>query len=114
MRPIKVTAKFKIKPGNLETFKALIPKMIAEVMENDPGTLVYEWFLNEDIMECVAWEVYKDSDSVLAHTGNIGGYLDQMLELSDASIEIFGNPSQELIDAAEGLGIKIYPFVDGI
>lgn len=114
MRPIKLTAKFKIKPGNLEQFKELIPKMIAEVMENDPGTLVYEWYLNEELMECVVWEVYENSEAVLIHTGNVGGYLDQLSELSEPSIEIYGDPSKELTDAAEGLGIKIYPFVDGI
>lgn len=37
MRPIKVTAKFKIKSGNLESFKAIIPEIISEVMEHDPG-----------------------------------------------------------------------------
>ena len=114
MRPLKVTAKFKIKPGNLAAFKAVIPKIIAEVMENDPGTLVYEWYLNEELMECVAWEVYKDSESVLAHTGNVGPFLDRLLDLSDATIEIYGDPSQELQDVADGLGIKIFPFVDGL
>jgi len=114
MRPIKLTAKFKIKPGNLEAFKAIIPKMIAEVMENDPGTLVYEWFLNEELMECVVWEVYENSEAVLAHTGNVGGLLDQLSELSEPTIEIYGAPNKDLLEAAEGLGIKIYPFVDGI
>ena len=114
MRPLKVTAKFKIKPGNLEAFKAVIPEIIAEVMESDPGTVVYEWYLNEELMECVVWEVYKDSDSLLAHTGNVGGYLDQLVNLSDISIEIYGNPNEELLAATEGLDIKVYPFIDGI
>lgn len=114
MRPIKVTVKFKIKPGNLEAFKAIIPETIAEVMESDPGTLVYEWYLNEDLMECVVWEVYKDSDALLAHAGNVGPYLDQLLNLSSASIEIYGDPNQELLDATERLNIRIYPFVDGM
>ena len=88
--------------------------MIAEVMENDPGTVVYEWYLNEELMECVVWEVYENSEAVLIHTGNVGGLLDQLSELSEPSIEIYGNPNKELTDAAESLDIKIYPFVDGI
>ncbi len=114
MRPLKLTAKFKIKPGNLEAFKAVIPEIIAEVMESDPGTLVYEWFLNETLMECVVWEVFEDSDAIIAHSGNVGPYLDQLIGLAKASIEIYGDPSQELLQAIEGLDIKVYPFVDGI
>jgi len=114
MRPIKVTAKFKIKDGNLEAFKAIIPEMIREVMDHDPGTLVYEWYLNEDLMECVVWEVYKDSDAIMAHTGNVGAYLDQLLNMSNASLEIYGSPSRELLDVTEGLNIRVYPFIDGM
>ena len=114
MRPLKVTAKFKIKEGNLEAFKAIIPDIIAEVMESDPGTLVYEWFLNEDLMECVVWEVYESSEAVIAHSGNVGGYLDQLVNLADFSLELYGNPSEELLGAVEGLEVRVYPFVDGI
>ena len=114
MRPLKVTAKFKIKDGNLEAFKAIIPDIIAEVMESDPGTLVYEWFLNEELMECVVWEVYESSEAVIAHSGNVGGYLDQLVSLADFSLELYGSPSEELLKAVEGLDVRIYPFVDGI
>ena len=114
MSQLKVTAKFNIKPGNLEEFKSIIPQIVATVEENDPGTVAYDWHLNEQLMQCVVWEVYEDSDSVMAHTANVSEYLAQLLEIAEVSIEIYGSPSQELLEAAKDIDIRVYPFVDGL
>ncbi|MCK5369405.1 MAG: antibiotic biosynthesis monooxygenase, partial [Cyclobacteriaceae bacterium] len=61
MEQIKANALFKIKEGKLEEFKQLIPVLISIVKEKDPGTLTYDWYLNEDNMECTVLETYADS-----------------------------------------------------
>ena len=78
MEQIKATALFKIKDGKLEEFKQLIPVFISTVKEQDPGTLTYDWYLNEDSMECVVLETYTDSPAVLAHAGNVGEHLQKL------------------------------------
>ena len=114
MEQIKATALFRIKEDKLEEFKQLIPVFISTVKEQDPGTLTYDWYLNEDSMECVVLETYADSEAVLAHAGNVGEHLQKVREVADISIELYGDPSEELRKAIEGLAPKIYPFFSGL
>ena len=114
MKEIKARALFKIKPGKLVEFKALIAKFIAAVKGNEPGNLQYRWYLNEEAMECVVLEDYVDSDAVLAHAGNVGPLLQESAGLADLSLEVYGNPSEQLLKAIEGMHIKMYSFHSGI
>ncbi len=114
MEQIKATAMFKIKEGKLEGFKELIPVLISAVREKEPGALNYDWYLNEKTMECVVVETYADSQAVLSHAGNVGELLQKLLEIADISVEIYGNPNEELRNAMDGLGYKIYPFYSGL
>ena len=41
-----------IKEGKLEEFKAFANTMIEITDVNEPNTLVYEWYINEDGSEC--------------------------------------------------------------
>ena len=52
MELIKVRALFKINEGQLDTFKALKQQLISVVKEKEKGTLMYDWYVNEDAMEC--------------------------------------------------------------
>ena len=65
-------------------------------------------------MECVVLETYADSLAVLAHAGNVGELLGKILEVADLSLELYGNPSEELRNAIEGMNPKIYPFNSGL
>ena len=114
MKEIKARALFKIKEGKLEEFKQLIPQFISTVKEKDPGTITYDWYLNEERMECGVLEVYADSDAVLAHAANVGGLLQRSFEFGDLMLDVYGNPSDELIKAIEGIGATIYPYFSGL
>ena len=114
MKEIKANALFKINEGKLEEFKRLIPLFISAVKEKDPGTLNYDWFLNEEKMECMVLEAYADSDAVLAHVANVGELLQKSLEIAEITLHVYGNPSDELIKATTGVGAKIYPYYSGL
>ena len=114
MEQITATALFKIKEGKLEEFKELIPALISTVKEKDPGTLTYDWYLNENNMECEVVEIYADSQAVIAHSGNVGEILQKVLEVADLSLKLYGNPSEELRNALQGLDVKVYPFYSGL
>ena len=114
MKEIKAIATFKINKGKLGEFKEISAQMIAVVQEKDPGTLVYDWYLDEGNLECTVLETYADSDAVLAHISNVGELLGKLLEIGNLTIDVYGNPNAELLKATEGLQPKIVPFYAGL
>ncbi len=114
MKNIQITARFKIHEGRLEEFKRLATKCISITKEQDQGTLQFDWFFSKEQTECIVRENYVDSDSVLAHMGNLGDLLGKFLELSDFYPELYGNPSEVLLNAAAAFKPKIYSFYKGL
>jgi quinol monooxygenase YgiN len=108
MSDIKVVARLKIHEGRLDEFKGLAEECRKIVQEKDQGTLQYDWFLNQDQNECVVLERYRDSDALMDHMANLGETLGQLLSTGDFSAEVFGNPSEELLKASEGLDVAVY------
>ena len=84
------------------------------VREKDSGTLQYDWFFNEDQSECVLLECYRDSEVFLEHMANLGETLHALFSISDVSAEVFGNPSEALLNAAAGIDIKLYSHFQGL
>jgi len=114
MQNIQITAKFKIHSGKVEEFKKIAAQCVPAVKANETGALQYDWFFNPGETECVVRETYSDSNAVLAHMGNIGTLLGQLLAMSDFDLEVFGNLSEELKNAAAGLNPKVYSFYQGL
>ena len=114
MNQLQVTATLKIHEGKLEDFKKLAAQCVVAVKENEPGTLQYDWFFNPEETECVVREIYTDSNAVFAHLSNIGVLLGQITQVADMSLEVFGNPSEELRAATSGMNPKIYSFYQGL
>ena len=108
MSEIQAAAYLKIHPGKLDEFMTAAEKCINTVREKDKGTLQYDWFLNADHNECHVVERYKDSDSVLEHMGNLGDTLGELLSVSDLSLNVYGNPSEQLKSALQGLDIGFF------
>ena len=113
MKQIKVTAKFKIQKGKVEEFKELVNQAIEVVRDNEPGTLIYDYYINEKRSECVAVESYIDSDAAMTHAGNVGELVSNMMEISSLKLSIYGDVSKELRDGMEPLGARIYTFYSG-
>lgn len=116
MKEIQITAKFKIHKGKLEEFKKIAADCVVAVAKNEKGkgAIQYDWFFSPDETECVVRETYVDSDAVMAHMGNVGEMLGQLLAMSGFELEVYGNPSEELQKAAAALNPKVYSFYQGI
>jgi quinol monooxygenase YgiN len=114
MNELQVTARLKIHEGKLNEFKYLAAQCLIAVKEREPGAMQYDWFFNDDNTEYVVRERYVDSSAVFAHLGNIGELLGKVLLVADMSLEVFGNPSQELRAAIAAMNPKIYPFYQGL
>jgi len=80
------------------------------------GTLqtALSWYFDESQKECVLRETYPDSNALLTHLGNIGELFGKLVALGDFSAEVYGQPSEELLQATTGLNIKVYTFFQGI
>lgn len=114
MKLIKVRALFKINEGQLDAFKKITSQFIATVKDKDQGTLMYDWYLNEDTMECAVLEDYADSNAALEHIAHVGDLLKKLMDLGEMSLELYGSPNEELSKALEGLDAKVFPFYAGL
>jgi quinol monooxygenase YgiN len=108
MSEIQVTARLKIHDGKLEEFKRIAKKCMQSLRTKDSGTLQYDWFFSGDQSECVVHERYRDSNAVLEHNANLGETLRELLEMCSGSGEVFGSPSQDLVEGLKRIGARIY------
>jgi quinol monooxygenase YgiN len=115
---IQVSAKMKIRLGELEEFERQAAECIMQVKEKDLGTLQYDWFLSSDKTECEIREAYESSEAALVHQFNLRKTLQTVFEKfgSAHSVVIYGDPSPELLENAKasGLDIKIFSFLQGL
>jgi hypothetical protein len=69
----EVTARVKIRDGELDGFKRQAAEIMRLARELDTKTLRYDWFLNDDGTECEVREGYVDADALLEHANHVGG-----------------------------------------
>jgi quinol monooxygenase YgiN len=67
----EVTARLKIRDGELEGFKQQAAEMMRIAREKDTKTLRYDWFVSDDETECEVREAYTDADALLDHGMNV-------------------------------------------
>ena len=104
-----------IKEGRLEEFKAFVNTMIEVTDVNEPNTLVYEWYINEDGSECHLLETFKDSDAFMVHLGNVSHMFDTLFGFATMiRAKIYGSPSVELQQALDPLGVQYFAHFNGV
>lgn len=112
---IRINAEFSVPEANIDDFKKKAAELVRKVEANEPGALSYEWFLSDDKHACTLVEVYKDSDAVMAHLGNVGALLGPLVEVAPLSrLFILGNPSAEVRQAFAPFGPKILEHWNGV
>jgi hypothetical protein len=116
----EVSARMKVKAGQLEGFKKQAGEVIRLAREHDTRTLRYDWFLSDDETECEIREAYVDADGFLEHRANVDDALDRLFsDFAEAhNVTVYGEPSQQLVDfAAANMppgSVSCYRFLDGI
>jgi quinol monooxygenase YgiN len=120
MSSFEVSARMRVREGQLDGFKKQAGECIRLTREKDTGTLRYDWFLSEDASECEIREAYVDADAFLEHRVHIGDALKKLFrEFADAhNVTVYGEPSQKLVDfAAANMppgSVQWYRFLDGV
>jgi quinol monooxygenase YgiN len=85
-----------ILPGQLENFRAVARDLVAST-QSEPGTLQYEWNLNDDATGCHIFERYQNSESILVHLKSFGAYAERFMKACHPTrFHIYGTPSDEV------------------
>lgn len=95
-----------VQEGQLDAFKALVGEMADATKADEPGALIYEWFISDDEKSVHISERYADSAAAMVHLGNFGAKFAErfLAALAPIRLMVYGTPSEELRQALAGLG----------
>ncbi len=101
----EVTARLKVRDGELEGFKHQAAEMMRLTREKDTRTARYDWFLSDDGTECEVREVYDDADALIEHSRHIAEARDKLFRdfADDHTITFYAEPSPALAKAMEAM-----------
>ena len=86
---IMALAWFEPNEGKGEALRELAAASFEMARSSDPGTLAYEWFF-DDAGRALALDIYRDADAMLAHMGNCGPIMAEILKISTSRTNLFG------------------------
>ena len=89
-------ARFRFHPGQVEEYKRLSAKAMEIVQANEPGTLEYSIFFNEDESEAVVIERFGSSEAALEHGRNMAEISMGVLKTGSVEGELLGDPNAEI------------------
>lgn len=114
MSELRLSARCDVHEGKLDEFRAVAAACLESVKQKDTGTLQYEWFFDDDHERCVILERYRDSEALLEHVANLGETFGALLSTCDFRVDLFGDPSEELLEATRPIRKRIYRRFQGI
>ena len=101
----EVTARLKVRDGELEGFKQQAAEVLKATRELDTKTVRYDWFLSEDGTECEVRESYADADALIEHSQHIAEARNRMFRdfADDHTVALYAQPSAALEDALKAM-----------
>ena len=81
MGQLEVIARMKVRPGQLEGFKAQAAEILKLTQEQDTRTLRCDWFINGDGTECEVHEMFPDEQGLIEHK----------MHTMEATVRLFGD-----------------------
>ena len=115
---IQVLYELNVLPGKADELKEIGSKMVNMNAVEEPGTLVYNVYLNEDETLFTYLETYSDAETGLFHCKRFiaGDYVEQILERTDGGrLCFYGAVSDEFKQwaADNGFEPEYYSLIDG-
>lgn len=118
MENLEVIARIKIRPGQLEGFKAQAAELLRLTQEKDSKTIRYDWFIDEDAMQCEVHEAYLDEEGMIEHNQHVMDARAVLFEkfAFDHQMNFFGDISPQLEDLTKrhAQAAHVYSFFRGI
>ena len=118
MSHLELHAHLKIRPGQLNGFKAQAAELIRITREQDTKTLRYDWFIKEDGTECEVHEAYVNEQGLFEHNMHVMdaravlfrdyAFVHQMTPFGEVSMQL-----RDLSTKHAG-GITVYSFLQGL
>ncbi|HXI65914.1 MAG TPA: hypothetical protein VNH14_15545 [Gemmatimonadales bacterium] len=71
MSHLELHAHLKIRPGQLEGFKAQAAEIMRITLEQDTKTLRYDWYIKEEGTECEVHETYVNEAGLFEHNRHV-------------------------------------------
>jgi quinol monooxygenase YgiN len=101
----EVTARLKIRDGELEGFRLQAAEMMRQTRENDTKTLRYDWFVSDDGTQCEVREGYVDADGLLEHAHHVAEAREKLFRdhAYGHEMTLHGEPSPALADLIDRL-----------
>jgi len=118
MSHLELIAHLKIRPGQLEAFKAGAAELVRLTREQDTQTLRYDWFIDEEGMQCEVHELYLSEQGLMEHNHHIMEARRLLFQGAayDHRMAVFGEISPELralFDKHAG-GVSRFSFFQGL
>jgi quinol monooxygenase YgiN len=101
----EVTARLKVREGELEGFKHQAAEVMRATRELDTKTVRYDWFLSNDGTECEVRESYMDADALLEHSQHIAAARSELFRdfAYDHTVVFYAEPSPALAEALKAM-----------
>jgi quinol monooxygenase YgiN len=105
----EVSARLKVRDGELEGFKQQAAEMMRLTREKDTKTLRYDWFLSDDGTQCEVREGYVDADGLLEHAQNVAEAREELFReyAYGHEMTLYGEPSPALAELIERLAAHV-------
>jgi quinol monooxygenase YgiN len=105
MTMFEVTARLKIRDGELDGFKRQAAEVMRHAKEKDTKTIRYDWFLSDDGTQCEVREAYVDADGLFEHNHHVAEARDKLFRdfAYDHDMTIYSEPSPALAELIERL-----------
>ena len=88
--------------------------LIPIVSSKDPGTTRYDWFYDDEKLQCVAMDCYKDTPSMFAHMKNAHDVHELLFDHSTMVTEFLGELPEEAKAAVARYNPYIRPLYAGL
>ena len=101
----EVTARLKVRDGEIDGFKHQAAEMMKATRELDTKTIRYDWFLSEDGTECEVRESYVDADALIEHSQHIAEARNKLFRdfADDHTVQFYAEPSPALAEALKAM-----------
>ena len=119
MSNLEVIARCKVRPGQLEGFKAQAAEIVRLTNEKDTHTLRCDWFLNDRETECEVHELFPDEQGLIEHKLNTMEATDRLFReyASDHESTLYGEVSENFLNLVRermGSAPAVFSFVQGL
>lgn len=103
MNRLEVSARARVRDGQLEGFKAVAAEFVEQTRQKDTRTLRFDWFLSRDQTESELREEYLDAEGFIEHKMNSVEITQRLFAgfATDHRVSVFGDPPPMLVEKVE-------------